>query len=447
MNRASSLLLLVIAMAMAPVTRGESPPQGSIAFVDMNIIPMDQERVLRHQTLLVKNGVILALGPSDSVKVPDDAKRVAGEPDDYLVPGLADMHVHVQQEDDLSLYVANGVTTLLHMGNAPTGFVTGVPRDIAAGKLVGPRMFFGFLVDGSDEYGFFFVTQPEEAHGLVRLAKTNGYAFIKVYNHISAPVFDALVDEGRKLGMAVIGHGVLAVGLPEALFRGQIMVAHGEEFIYTAFHDKVDQSKIAAVVSETRRSNAYVTPNLSAFEVIANQWGKPEVLAAFLKDPKARNMTPSQRLGWTHSRYVTRKGSIDDHLIFLRIFTKALSKAGVPLLTGTDSPSIPGMYPGYSEHEDLRTLVEAGLTNYEALSAATRVPGEFIHKFVPEAPTFGTLKVGLRGDAVLVSGNPLESLEKLRSPKGVLADGRWFSAADLSTLLERHRKAFDSLLQ
>jgi len=111
-----------------------------------------------------------------------------------------------------------------------------------------------------DEYGFVFVTQPEQAGGLVRLAKTNGYAFIKVYNHISAPVFDALVDEGRKLGMAVIGHGVLAVGLPAALFRGQVMVAHGEEFIYTAFHDKVDQSKIAAVVSETRRSNAYVTP-------------------------------------------------------------------------------------------------------------------------------------------------------------------------------------------
>jgi len=181
--------------------------------------------------------------------------------------------------------------------------------------------------------------------------------------------------------------------------------------------------------------------------VIAKQWGKPEVLAAFLKDPKARNMTPNQRLGWTHSRYVTRKGSIDDHLIFLRIFTKALSKAGVPLLTGTDSPSIPGMYPGYSEHEDLRTLVEAGLANYEALSAATRVPGEFIHKFVPEAPTFGTLKVGMRGDTVLVNRNPLESLEKLRSPKGVLADGRWFSAADLSTLLEQHRKVFDSLLQ
>jgi len=181
--------------------------------------------------------------------------------------------------------------------------------------------------------------------------------------------------------------------------------------------------------------------------VIAKQWGKPEVLAAFLKDPKARNMTPNQRLGWTHSRYVTRKGSIDDHLIFLRIFTKALSKAGVPLLTGTDSPSIPGMYPGYSEHEDLRTLVAAGLANYEALSAATRVPGEFIHKFVPEAPTFGTLKVGMRGDTVLVNRNPLESLEKLRSPKGVLADGRWFSAADLSTLLEQHRKVFDSLLQ
>lgn len=100
-------------------------------------------------------------------------------------------------------------------------------------------------------------------------------------------------------------------------------------------------------------------------------------------------MTPNVRGDWLNAEYATatRRASTDDPVLaFQREFTKALHDEGVPLLAGTDSPDVPGMYPGYSVHDELRALVKAGLTPYDALSAATRVPGEFIAKTaVPSA--------------------------------------------------------------
>jgi predicted amidohydrolase YtcJ len=190
-----------------------------------------------------------------------------------------------------------------------------------------------------------------------------------------------------------------------------------------------------------------VTPNLSTFEAISRQWGKPEVLSRFLQDQRAHLMTPAMRLDWQDMDYVRRTGNLDAQWAFLRIFTRALSDAGVPLLTGTDSPVIPGMYPGYSIHDDLRTLVEAGLSPYEALRAATRTPGEFIAQSVPGSERFGMVKVGMRADLVLVEHDPFEGLETLRSPLGVMGGGRWRSRDELSALLASRKARYDALLR
>jgi imidazolonepropionase-like amidohydrolase len=124
-----------------------------------------------------------------------------------------------------------------------------------------------------------------------------------------------------------------------------------------------------------------------------------------------------------------------------------MQDAGVPLLTGTDSPVIPGMYPGYSIHDDIRTLIDAGLTPYQALTAATRTPGEFIAKFVPTAAHFGTIAAGMRADLILLGANPLENVETLKSPRGVMTAGRWRSAVEMATILDRQKQAYDALLK
>jgi hypothetical protein len=444
MKSIATVLMLSGALA-APGAFGQAT--GRTAFVDVNVVPMDRDRMVTHQTVVVSGTSIETMGPTAKTPVPAGAERVEGRGTAFLFPGLADMHTHVMDRSDLALYTANGVTTILHMGEAPADLVASANQEIDRGELVGPRVFFSLLVDGSATLQHFFVATPEQGRCAADLAKTNGYDFIKLYNNVTAPEFEAIVDEAYKQGIYVIGHGIRAVGLPRSLFEGQVMVAHAEEFYYTAFQRESDLALIPSVVSETRRSGAFVTPNLSTIEIISKQWGKPEVVKDFLHDPRTMLMSPNMRQLWANRDYVKRTGSIEPMVVFLRTLTKALQDAGVSLLTGTDSPVIPGMYPGYSIHDDIRTLINAGLTPYQALTAATRTPGEFIAKFVPTAAHFGTIATGMRADLILLDANPLENVETLNSPRGVMTAGRWRSAMEMGTILDRQKQAYDALLK
>jgi len=88
---------------------------GTVAFVDVNLVPMDRERVVPHQTILVEGRSISGIGPA-TMRVPTKALRVEGHGLLYLMPGLSDMHSHAYEESDFALYLANGVTTLLTLG-------------------------------------------------------------------------------------------------------------------------------------------------------------------------------------------------------------------------------------------------------------------------------------------------------------------------------------------
>ena len=444
--RARVTLAAMALLWMCCATAQEDPVT---AFIDVQVVPMDRERVLAHQTVLVRGARIAALGAMREVRIPPQAVRIDGHGGACLLPGLADMHTHVMREEDLLPYTANGVTTILHMGAAPAEFVDHIRESIDRGEVVGPQIFFAFMIDGSPALSRFYVRTPEQARAAVQLAKANGYVFMKVYNNLTADEFAALVDEARRQGLAVIGHGVRAVGLPAALFQGQAMVAHAEEFYYTAFHNHIpgDPAALSSVVEETFRSGAYVTPNLSTFATIARQWGKPEVIGEFLRDPRIRFLSPNERMDWSDSDYVHNQGDLTPILTFLTSFTKALADRGVPLLAGTDSPVIPGMLPGYSIHEDLQSLVAAGLTPFQALAAATRVPGEFIVKYVPAATPFGEVKPGARADLVLVSDNPLQSLAALQRPLGVMSAGRWRTQRQLDELLAAQKSRYQQVLQ
>lgn len=440
--RTTSGLLLSLALVWSHAAAHANP---LAAFVDVNVLPMDRQHVLPHQTVLVQDTAILRVGPLKSVSVPEGALRIEGHGTAYLVPGLSDMHVHVSKPDDLALYVANGVTTVLHMGGDPVAAAGVISRGIESAAIASPRIFFAFKLHGGGEG--LTVATPELARGAVQLAKANGYDFIKVYNELSPPVFAAIVDEAKKQGMAVVGHGVRSVGLPKALFEGQVMVAHAEEFLYTAFENKADRTRIESVVADTRRSGAYVTTTLSTNEAITRQWGRPAQVEEYLRDPRAALMTPNVRADWVNASYARAdkpaSAKAEDVLAFLGEFADALQAKGVPLLTGTDSPAVPGMYPGYSIHDELRALVKAGLSPFDALSAATRTPGEFIASTVPGAQRFGTVTKGLRADLVLVDKNPLASLETLKTPLGVMKAGRWFTRAQLAALLEQNKSKYD----
>jgi Amidohydrolase family len=422
----TAALFLMFLCGVPNTLSGESSALPA-AFVRVNVITMDSDRVLKDQTVVVEHGVITAVGAS--ISIPQNAQIIDGGGKLFLSPGLADMHTHSQTREDLAIYLANGVTSVLNMGGASSEFLTDIRTAANEGRIPAPHVYIAFRVDGTPQYGEFIVTTPDEARWLVRFAKTNGYDFIKVYNNLSPECFYALVAEGKREHMAVVGHGVTRLGIKRQLAAGQVMVAHTEEFLYTVFSQKLNPDEIPAVIDFIKKDDAFVTADLNTYATIAKQWGKPVVVKSFLEASEMKYVDPDMRLMWKHEDYVGRQGTRDPQLQFLTEFTKAMADAGVQLIAGTDAPPIPGLVPGYSLHDDLSSLEKAGLSRYQILSTATRVPGEFISRYVSGAKPFGTVTVGSRADLILSDENPLDDLDTLRSPVGVMVEGNWYTRA------------------
>jgi imidazolonepropionase-like amidohydrolase len=110
--------------------------------------------------------------------------------------------------------------------------------------------------------------------------------------------------------------------------------------------------------------------------------------------------------------------------------TGGLRQAGVRMMAGTDAP-IPGVVPGFSLHDELKLLVAAGLTPYEALRTATANPSKFLKR-----DAFGLVTVGARADLLLLDADPLSDVSNAARRVGVMLRGRWLAESELRGLLE-----------
>ena len=423
-----------------------SPAAGrGMAFTGVHVIPMDRQRVLDDQTVLVRDGQIVEVGPRTAVRIPEGTTLIAAE-GRYLVPGLADFHTHLMTRGDLELFVASGVTTVANMGSRDAARVLAYRDSTRRGALVGPTILVGFFADSrrglavANAAGVAAADTPAEGRDAARRAHADGFDFIKVYNSIPEPAFFALMEGARRAGMPVAGHGVRAVGLERGMQAGQRLIAHGEEFLYAFVGRQPDDSALTRAAAITKALGASVVPNLSAYSAITKQWGRPAVRDSMLAAADARALDTLWLERWRASDYATRTGVLSG-LPYLMRLTRALRDQGVPLLVGTDAPVIPGVVPGVSVHEEMALLMSAGLTAFEALSAATRTPGEYSAREMPGSEVFGTVRPGARADLLLVDGNPLEELGRLRRPLGVMVRGRWLERVELDRRLAELARA------
>ncbi len=441
-------------LGQAPAAAQPAPaaaqPAPTTLFVNVNVVPMDRERVLRGQSVLVRDGRIASVAPR--LAAPPGARIVDGRGTAYLIPGLADMHVHVRDREALATLLANGITTALDMGEIPNAIVGRTRAAVERGDLPGPRLFAALAVDGSPRFGHLVLPTPEAARWAARLARANGYDFIKVYAGLSPETFAALAEEGRAAGLPIVGHSVESMGLERQIAAGQVMVAHLEEFLYAFFripegadpHAAPDEAEIARAVALLRRSGTTVTADLATYQAIAAQWGRPEQVEAFLRQPEGRYLSPGDRIDWRRSGYQRRTGSLAARAAFLARFVRALAAADVPLIAGTDAPTIPGLFAGDGLHRDLAALEAAGLSRYQALATATRQAGRFIARTHPDRDQFGMVAEGLRADLLLVATNPLEDLSALQRPLGVMAAGRWHDAEALAAMRDAVARTYSA---
>lgn len=350
------LIAGLVALASAIPARTQLVPEptsngNAIAFQDISVIPMDMERVLPHQTVLIRNHKIVEIGPESLVHLPPETIVIGGR-GKFLMPGMADMHTHVDRKAMLPLFLAAGVTTVLNMGLASPEFVTATRDEIQHGSVVGPRVFAAFMIDGPGDPGPEYVALCErDARDAVDRAKLVGYDFIKVYSRLQPEIYTAVLDEAKKQNISAVGHIPPAVGLEKSLAQGQVMIAHGEEYYKTYFHDKPDDARIPEAVALTRRAGVYVTPNLSFFAALTTFVSDPQTLDRRLAEPDIEFLPPDIRGNWLAARPSKPSDRFVPELATLKKLTLAMSRAGVPLLAGTDSPAV-GVIPGTSVDDE-----------------------------------------------------------------------------------------------
>ncbi len=426
------LLALVLPSAAQQRPAADEPV---VAFVDVNVLPMDTERVLANQTVVVEGSTIVAMGPSDRIEIPDDALEIQGNGTAYLMPGLADMHVHLAQSASswLPLFLANGVTTVLNLRGSPNHLE--LRQSVLDGSVLGPTIYTsGPFVNQP------VIQTPEDAERVVRAQKKAGYDFVKIHGKLTRETFERMMEVAREEGIPVTGHAPRNLSFNAVLDVGMPSIVHAEELLYTYFkrQDANDEARIPELAARVAEARLWLTPTLSTFGNIVQQWGRQAAVDSALAAPLARYLHPDLVAYWTgNNPYTGRQQGpawVKGAYRFQFPLVKQLHEAGVRLLTGTDTP-LPVLVPGFSLYDEIAVLVEAGLSRFDALQAATRNPGMHIAELVDPTERFGTVAVGQRADMILLEANPLDDLAHLKQKRGVMVRGRWLSKAALDQLL------------
>ncbi len=516
--------------------------ESKTVFVNVNVLPMNEERVLKNHSVIVENERITAIAPSEELVVPENVEVIDGN-GAYLMPGLSDMHTHLfgdfsRDPEHLILYLAEGVTTVRSTSGAPENLDW--KKQVEKGELTGPTIYtsgpvlFGLHYDGIGLlsivnwfYRIIFITPlilvgliylvmwlfkrkknfskptrrsvlssvsallflgfilayfkiipfmvlapvfdkpdgfisetPSQITAEIRKQKEMGYDLIKPYDGLTLNEFLAAATEAKKLGMYIAGHLPNQIPLETAVTSGMDEIVHVDELL--SYHWKgynlgvnsdvtlgpqypVDYTSISKTVKLIKQNDINVVTTLVvdevAFQLIEDA---PGVLAG----PEYRTIPEPMLNAWkTRSRMVTawkdqgpyRRNDVQP---FLMELTKALHDAGVKLTLGMDA-GVEGMIPGYHLHRDLELLVEAGLTPYQALQAATKNAGEVVWQMGLE-DKFGSIEIGQRADLILLRNNPLDNVSNTRNRVGVMTRGKWNFQEDLDIKVDRYVAKLDS---
>jgi hypothetical protein len=407
MKRLLFLLLLAATLEARP-----------IAFTNVNVIPMMTDAVLRNQVVLVDNGKIIAVGKPEDVTIPADAQRIDGE-GGYIVPGLIDLHVHVSQPDDLPLYVANGVTTVLNLSGDPGVFAL-------RNAPIGPR----FLSSGPQ---LVKVETADRARSIIEEESRAGYDAIKIYNDISLDALHTLIQEAHAHGMLAVGHIPRNLRWQDMLAARPDAIAHAEEFLYSPVLDGDDEKIVAGM----KAGGISLITTLIAYDDIGRQVNDLETLLARGENryvnPSIRRMWQRGRNHYTNDFQTKRVPNFRRLLGFQKRLVKELGAGSVPILLGTDSGGVSFVVPGFAAIEELHELVSAGLTPYAAMRCATIDAAHFLKK----DSEIGTIEAGRSADFILLRGNPLADIDNISLRAGVMLRGRWLDNTALHTELDR----------
>jgi imidazolonepropionase-like amidohydrolase len=448
-----------------------APPLAAqtLTITNATVVDVSTGALRRASTVVIDGNRIVSVGPAAGAKTRGRVVDAAGM---YVIPGLWDMHTHAYfgwprdfgDEYVLPMFIANGITGIRDMGS-DLDAVLRARREVTAHRLLGPRMVVsGPMLDGP-KVAFaasIAVATPEDGRKAVDMLKSRGVDFVKIQSGVPRDAYFAIAAEAKKDGIVFEGHVPDAIRASEAIAAGQRTFEHligifeastpdEDSFItrrygagrdsaanksLAAFLNRYDAAREANVIRAIAANDVWQCPTLF--------WERGQWLVDTIQYAKDPDLAFTPR-SWIDKKYPSMQksiaGSMDtDPLEVRRRFVaheldivRKLHAAGVSFLAGTDTPAGVDVTPGISLHLELQRFVDAGFTPLEALQTATTNPARFYGK----TSEYGSVQPGRVADLVILRANPLDDIANTRSIAGVVADGRYWSPADLQELRDR----------
>jgi len=438
-------LFLVLALA-APASLSSQSAESIVAVTNVTVVPMDRERALPDQTVLIRGERIAEVGPSARVQVPAGATRVDGR-GKFLMPGVGEMHAHIPGgtasdayvEQVLKLFVANGVTTIRGMLGDPRHLP--LRARVAKGEVIGPTIYTaGPSFNGNS------VTSAEVGVKMVQDQKAAGYDLLKIHPGVPRQAFDAVAAEANRLGIPFAGHVPADVGLERALTSKFRSIDHIDGYVEYAvkadapvdrsapgffganFAAHLDEARLKKAVADTKAAGVWIVPTQGLLDIFMSS-DTPDQMR---KKPGVEYMPPQIVDGWVKQRtaFLAQPDfSATTNERFLRErrkLLKALHDAGVDIAMGSDAVQTFSV-PGFSIHHEMVAMARAGLTPYQIYVTGTRN----VARYFGREKEVGTVETGKIADLVLVDADPLSDVANFARLSGVMVRGRWLPRDEL----------------
>jgi hypothetical protein len=471
-------LLAIAVLVLATSLPADDPSPGappSLVLTHVNVVDVASGIVRRDFDVTIRDGRIASVAASAGAAA-RSGPRTIDATGKFLIPGLADMHIHWYDDRYLGLFIANGVTSVRQMWGFPMHLAW--RKRIDAGGLLGPRFTIASpIVDGPNPVWPNSVVVADAAAGtaVVERMKREGYDFVKVYNRLPRDAYFAIAQAAKASGFPFAGHVPTAVSALEASDAGQRSIEHDTGVLVAASSAETrlrdeslrlftggeanqginrgrrealrhlseellatyDPSKAAALFARFAKNGTWMCPTLT---VIRNMASLDD--PAFTNDPRLEYMPKQFRDRWkpeNDPRNATKTAA--DYAMDRRVFRKqlevvgAMNKAGVRIVAGTDVLN-PFAFPGFSLHDELGLLVEAGLTPAQALRAATLNPAVYLG----EEKTSGTIDAGRNADLVLLDASPVDDIGNTKRIAAVIVRGRFLDRGELDRILAAAEK-------
>lgn len=442
---------------------------GVLAIKNAAIIDVINNKVIKNRTVVIEGNKIIAV--DNKANIPAQATIIDAK-GKYLIPGLWDMHTHNSLRKDrityfMPLFIANGITSIRDMASdMSSAEMMELRKEIEISKMLGPRLgaMTGKVVDGPPRPDTTMFTYPADtaaARQLVRSYKKQNLDFIKVYNMLSKDIYAAIADESKKNKIPFAGHVPFSVTAAEASQLGQYSIEHLSDILISASTIENElRTELAASksVNALQSSNKRMEVNFKA----AQTYSKEKALALFsifvrnetwqcptlrnlqivtadanvnklLNDPRTKYFPNSIKENWKRVLILRTTGDSTQRVVFFQQTLKLVGdmhNAEVKMLAGTDLASN-FLMPGFSLHDELSLLVEAGLSPLAALQTATINPARFLHR----DKDLGSVEKGKLADLVLLDDNPLDNINNTRKIYAVIVNGNLLQRSDLDNML------------